>query len=294
LRSHTHITKISGVDIHWEETGAGPAVVLVHGLSDWHRTWSPIAPLLAARGYRVVAVDLPGHGFSGRPDVPYTLEWNARVIGAWIDAVGLDRFSVVGHSYGGGVAQMLTLTHAARIDHIGLIAPGGFGNEVNLAVRLVSVPYVWPLLGQSLLVPLMFLTAPLGGRDNKDLAARAAVNGRPGTARALSRTARDVIRMKGQVRHFFDYAYDADFVPPTTVFWGDRDHVLPVAQATRACEALQGMRLVRFPNAGHYPHHDEPKNFTNELVGSLESKDAPTVTLPPAPKTSRVGPAIAV
>ena len=322
MSTKSSTTKVCGVDIHWEETrpepnrgtarelrgpnpgtarelrGASPetageprgpshetapTIILIHGLTDWHRTWSPITPLLAARGYRVLAVDLPGHGFSGRPDVSYALDWNAKLIGAWIDAIGVDRMALLGHSYGGGVAQMLTLTHAARISHLALVAPGGFGREINLAVRLVSVPWVWPTIGQSMLVPLMYLTAPLGGRDNKDLAERAKVNARPGTARALSRTVRDVIRIRGQRRHFFDYAYDAPFVPPMTIFWGDRDHVLPVAQATRACESVTGARLVRFPSAGHYPHHDEPAAFTNALISSLEMKDAPLVRLPPQP-----------
>ncbi len=280
MRSHTHLTKVSGVELHWEETGSGPTVVLVHGLTDWHRTWAPITPLLAERGYRVVAVDLPGHGFSARPDVDYTLDWNAKLLGAFIDAIGIDRFAVLGHSYGGGVAQMLSLTHASRIDHLALIAPGGFGKEVNLAVRLVSVPWVWPLFGQSFLVPLMYATAPLGGRDNTDLADRAKANSRPGTARALSRTVRDVVRFRGQVRHFLDRAYDAPFVPPMTLFWGDRDQVLPVSQAERVCEEVVGARLVRFANAGHYPHHDEPEAFTAALVRALGSTDTEPVTLP--------------
>lgn len=280
MRSYSHLTTVSGVELHWQETGSGPAVVLVHGLMDWHRTWAPITSRLALRGYRVVAVDLPGHGFSARPDVDYTLDWNAKLVGAFIDAIGIDRFSVVGHSYGGGVAQMLSLTHAERIDHLALIAPGGFGKEVGLAVRLVSVPWVWPLFGQSWLVPLMVATAPLGGRDNSDLEERAKANSRPGTARALSRTVRDVVRLRGQVRHFLDRAYEAPFVPPLTLFWGDRDHLLPVAHAERACEQVTGARLVRFPDAGHYPHHDNPETFTEALVRALESGDAAPVTLP--------------
>lgn len=276
MRARTHIAKVSGVDLHWEERGAGPCVLLLHGLTDWHRTWSPVASRIAERGFRVIALDLPGHGFSGRPDVPYTLSWNARLVGAWVDAVGIDRLSIVGHSYGGGVAAMLSLTHAERIDHLALVASGGFGPEVNLPIRVASVPYFLPLVG---LGRIARLTAPIGGRNNHDLAERAAVNSRPGSARAVMRTLRDVIRWRGQIRHFLDHAYDAPFVPPMTLFWGEDDRVLPIAQAARVTQHLSGVRLVRFAGAGHYPHHDEPDAFTRELVRAL-TKRAPKVTLP--------------
>jgi len=219
---------------------------------------------------------MPGHGFSGRPDVPYTLSWNARLVGAWVDAVGIERLSVVGHSYGGGVAAMLSLTHAARIDHLALVAAGGLGREVNLPVRVASVPFFLSAVG---LGRIARLTAPIGGRNNHDLAERAAVNSRPGSARAVSRTLRDVIRWRGQVRHFLDHAYDAPFVPPMTLFWGANDRVLPIAHATRTQQMLSGVRLVRFEESGHYPHHDEPQRFTSELERAL-SKRGPKVTLP--------------
>jgi len=276
MRASTHITKVSGIDLHWEECGAGPCVVLLHGLTDWHRTWAPVASRIAERGFRVIALDMPGHGFSGRPDVSYTLSWNARIVGAWVDAVGIDRFSAVGHSYGGGVAAMLSITHAARIDHLALVAPGGFGREVNLPIRVASVPYFLSMVG---LGRIAKLTAPIGGRNNEDLEERAAVNSRPGSARAVSRTLRDVIRWRGQVRYFLDHAYEAPFVPPMTLFWGEHDKVLPVAQAARVADDLSGTRLVRFEASGHYPHHDEPERFTNELERALRER-APKVTLP--------------
>src|SRR5689334_2508018 len=117
--------------IAWTELGSGPPVVLLHGLGDSHRTWRRVAPRLA-REYRVLMPDLPGHGLSGRPDAPYTLGWYAETIAAWLDALGLERAHVVGHSFGGGVAQWLILDHRARIDRLALVAAGGLGPEVGV------------------------------------------------------------------------------------------------------------------------------------------------------------------
>jgi pimeloyl-ACP methyl ester carboxylesterase len=296
IRERAHTQKILGVDIHWLESfGLEPAsetalasqstiprtredartVVLIHGLSDWHRAWQEVTVRLVAQGYRVLALDLPGHGLSGRTDVPYTLEWNALVVGAWLDALKVERPYVVGHSYGGGVAQMLVLTHAQRIEKLALVAPGGFGRRVNVALRFAAMPFLLQNLGDGLLRPITYLAGPVGGRKNWDAEERVWANTRPGTARALYRTVRDVIRVQGQVRHFLDRAHEAPFVPPVGIFWGDRDRVLPVSHAKRLPKYLHYARIVRFPDAGHYPHHDDPEGFTRALVSFLEEAHVP-------------------
>src|SRR5262245_26238949 len=117
---------VEGVELHWAEQGQGRPLVLLHGLSDSHRTWRPVVPALAARR-RVITPDLPGHGLSSRPDASYELSWYAAVIGAWMDALDLDGIDLVGHSYGGGVAQQLLLERGARVRRLGLVAAGGLG-----------------------------------------------------------------------------------------------------------------------------------------------------------------------
>ncbi len=279
MKPRANVTKVSGVDVHWVEQGKGPAVVLIHGLLDWHRAWDPIVPRLVARGFRVLALDLPGHGLSGRTDVPYTLEWNARLVGSWLDVANVDHANFVGHSYGGGVAQMLILTHAARMDRLALVAPGGFGREVTMAVRLAALPFLVERLGQPWLTVITRATGPLGGRLALDAEERRWVAQRPGTARALHRTVRDVIGMSGQVRHFMDRALEAPHVPPVAVYWGDKDRVIPFSQAKHLPTYLQGARIFRFAGAGHYPHHDHPEAVTTDLVAFFRDEHAEPVSV---------------
>ena len=146
-------TDVAGVAIHWaeagKETGATP-VVLLHGLQDCHLTWKRVA-LSLARDRRVFMPDLPGHGLSERPDVAYDLPWYTRVIAAWLATVGLAEVDVVGHSLGGGIAQMLLLECRDRIRRLVLAAAGGLGREITSLLRLASIPFAVERFGQPFL-----------------------------------------------------------------------------------------------------------------------------------------------
>src|SRR4029077_1766611 len=140
------------VTIHWTEVGQGPPLLLLHGLNDSHRTWREIWPRL--RGRRVLMLDLPGHGMSNRPDAPYTLDWNAAQVARFIEHLDLRNLDLVGHSYGGGVAQWLLLKSRHRIRRLALLSSGGLGREVYPWLRLASVPFVIEAFGQRWMGPI--------------------------------------------------------------------------------------------------------------------------------------------
>src|SRR4051812_3500629 len=189
---------VEGVELHWAEQGQGRPLVLLHGLCDSHRTWRLVAPALAA-GRRVLTPDLPGHGLSGRPDATYALAWYAQVIGAWLDALGLDEIDLVGHSYGGGVAQQLLIDRGARVRRLALVAAGGLGAEVGVGLRLLSVSGMVERFGQPFTGPITRVAMRVVDAEfaSEDIAWLGWTNAMPGTARALGRTVRDVIDWRG-------------------------------------------------------------------------------------------------
>src|SRR5688500_7511719 len=139
--------------------------------------------------------DLPGHVRSERADVSYELMWYAHVIAVWLEAQRLDKVDVVGHSFGGGIAQMLLLECVERIRRLVLVASGGLGQSVGLPLRLASLPRIVEHLGQ----PFMALGTRLalhGARhaiSKQEVAELAAYNAQRGSARAFARSVRDVI-----------------------------------------------------------------------------------------------------
>ncbi len=272
------LARIREVDLHWAELGSGPPLVLLHGLCDSHRTWFPVAGALA-QTRRVLMLDLAGHGESSRPDASYTLDWHADTVGAWLEKLGLQEVDLVGHSFGGGVAQWMLLKHRKRVRRLCLESAGGLGREVGASLRWASFPFFVERFGQ----PFMSLgtTNALNAagaafsKDEIDILAK--FNSIPGTARAFSRSVRDVINGWGQHRHFLDRAHEVPLLPPIAVFWGEDDPLIPVAHGVDAVSILEGATLTRFPGVGHFPHRQEPALFVQALQGFL---DAPTVPSP--------------
>jgi pimeloyl-ACP methyl ester carboxylesterase len=276
-----HHARIDGVRLHWLELGSGEGtpLVLLHGLYDSHRTWKHVAGALA-QDRLVLMPDLPGHGLSDRPDASYELGWHARIVAQWLASTGRDQVDVLGHSFGGGVAQMLLLECPERIRRLVLLAPGGLGREIRTLLRLVSVPQVVERFGQ----PFMGIGTYLALRGERaftkeDIEELVAMNAGSGSARAFARTVRDIIGWRGQRRMFFDRAHELRGLPPIAVLWGDRDAIIPIAHGKRFAESVDGVVFIPFEGCGHYLHREEPDGFVRLVREFLDTPGVRPATL---------------
>jgi pimeloyl-ACP methyl ester carboxylesterase len=221
--------------------------------------------------------DLPGHGLSDRPDAPYTVEWHAATVGAWIDALGLKSFDLVGHSFGGGVAQMLLLTHGERVRRLALVASGGLGREVSFGLRLWSVFEAAERLAQPLVAPStrLAIASLLPETGPEDVAFWTWFNAMPGTGLALSRTVRSAIDWRGQKLQFLDHQAElADKLPPIALFWGERDQIIPIEHGVETAAFFEHAPLTRFPSCGHWPQQEQPLAFADALARFLDTPGA--------------------
>jgi pimeloyl-ACP methyl ester carboxylesterase len=271
---------IDNVELHWSERGAGSNVVVLHGLSDSERSWWPVMAELAQR-HRVFGLDLAGCGLSGRPDASYGLDWQTRLVAAWLDHVGITSCDVVGHSYGGGIAMWLLLYKAAAIRRLALVAPGGLGQEVALELRLASLPFFTERCGQPWMGAVTRLLLALNGQALPS-AARAELlrfNSSPGTARAFARMVRDVIGWRGQTRQFLERAAEVQELPAIALFWGENDRIIPIRQGEQLADRLEHCALVRFPGAGHFLHWEQPRELGHALLDYLTEEDVARAAL---------------
>jgi pimeloyl-ACP methyl ester carboxylesterase len=266
---------VDGVRLHWVEYGESSTrapVILLHGLNDSHLTWRRIAPRLSC-SRRVLALDLPGHGLSDRPDASYELTWYAGMLARWIDALGVEEVDLVGHSLGGGIALALLAERRERIRRLVLAAPGGLGKEVSFVLRLASIPGVVEHFGQ----PFMSLGTRLalsGWRaklPERHIPELCAMNATRGSARAFARTVRDLIDWRGQRHSFLRRAHEVDDLPPIAVLWGDRDAIIPIKHGHALVEGIEGVRFTQLPGCGHYLHHDDPEAFATAVRDAVDA-----------------------
>jgi pimeloyl-ACP methyl ester carboxylesterase len=237
--------------------------------------------------------DLPGHGLSDRPDATYDLDWYARVMEGWLEAAGVARADVVGHSFGGGVAQMMLRRCPERIRRVVLVSSGGLGREVTIALRLASIPLVVERLGQPFMGPctrLAMLALNAGGElfTRDDVAYLAAMNAQVGSARAFARTVHGIIDWRGQRHSFLKRFSELPCAPPMAVFWGDQDTVIPFSHAEALARFLDGVRVTRFAACGHAPHLEQPDAFLTALQAFLDSPHAPAARLRPTKAPGRL------
>lgn len=261
--------------------GAGPAVLLIHGIGDSSRAWERIIALLA-RDHLVIAPDLLGHGASDKPRADYSVAAYANGMRDLLAVLGIERVTLVGHSLGGGVAMQFAYQFPERTERLVLVSSGGAGHDVSpvlraatlpgaqLALSALRLPGARPALAAA--VDLLGRAHSAVGRDAADL--RRVVEALPDhSARAaFFRTLRSVVDWRGQVVTMLDRSYLAAGIP-TMLVWGGRDTVLPVGHAHRAHAAMPGSRLEIFPDDGHFPFRTDPGRFAGLLADFVASTE---------------------
>lgn len=234
-----------------------------------------------ARRHRVFGLDLPGCGLSARPDASYSLDWQARLVAAWLDRVGITQCDVVGHSFGGGLAMWLLLYRADAVRRLALVAPGGLGQEVAIELRLAALPFVVEWGGQPWMGAVTRLMTYLNGRSLSadDRRSLHGMNTSPGTARAFARTVRDVIDWRGQTRHVLQRVGEVQTLPAVALFWGENDRIIPVRHGQELCAILENCTLERFPGAGHFLHWERTHALAESLLRYFDAPRVPRARL---------------
>jgi pimeloyl-ACP methyl ester carboxylesterase len=255
--------------------GRGPALLLLHGIGCDRTTWRPVLPALARR-FTVIAPDLLGHGESDKPRADYSLGGFANGMRDLLGVLDFERATVVGHSFGGGVAMQFAYQFPERTERVVLEASGGLGREVTPLLRVLTLPGAAGLLaGLSAIpgrAPVRLIDAvarrlPAGpfAHDLVEVGAVLRGLGSPSARAAFLHVLSHVIDRRGQLVTMRDRMYLAEGMP-IMVVWGDGDTVLPAAHADAAVRAMPAARLVTLPGVGHFPHVERPDAFVMALL----------------------------
>jgi pimeloyl-ACP methyl ester carboxylesterase len=156
------VVTLDGDRIVFRSAGEGPVLLLVHGLAGSSATWKHVFGRLAHR-FTVVAPDLLGQGESDRPHSEYSLGTYANTLRDLLDALGHARATVIGQSFGGGVALQLAYQFPERCERLVLVASGGMGPDVNLLLRLLTLPGAETVLAVGAAPPVRAAASRIGG-----------------------------------------------------------------------------------------------------------------------------------
>lgn len=268
--------EVHGHSVAYRRAGEGEVVVLIHGLAGNSRTWKDVMPMLS-RTYDVIAPDLLGHGESAKPMGDYSLGAHASGLRDLLLTLDVPSATIVGHSFGGGVAMQLAYQYPELCERLVLVGSGGLGRDVSWLLRLLTLPLAeqtmplffprWvtgPGTATSRFLRKRGLHAPRLGEMWRSYTSLAGAENR----KAFVRTIRTVIEPGGQSVCALDRLYLAAHVP-TLIVWGEDDRIIPVTHAHVAHEAIPGSRIEILPDIGHFAHTESPERFLEVLTDFL-------------------------
>jgi pimeloyl-ACP methyl ester carboxylesterase len=249
----------TGVTLPYVEQGdpAGVPVLLLHGVTDSWRSFEPVLPHLPA-SLHAFAVTQRGHGEAGRPAEGYRTRDYAADIGAFLDAVGLRRAVVVGHSMGATNAQRFAIDHPDRV--LALVLAGSFASYRDNA----AVAEIAPVMAA--------LQDPIDPAFVREF--QEGTLAQPIPPAFLDAVVRESLKVPARVwRASFAGFLEDVCAPdlgriraPTLVLWGARDALCTRAGQDALLAAIAGARLVVYAQAGHALHWEEPQRFAADLV----------------------------
>jgi pimeloyl-ACP methyl ester carboxylesterase len=245
--------KVNGRDVHYYMAGRGEPLVVIHGGGGDARTWRDNIVELSEK-YTVYAPDLPGYGGSQPLDGKYYIPELSAFLGSFANNLGLDRFYLMGHSMGGGVALDYALKSPQKIKKLVLVSSLCLGREIAFWVpaflRSIGLLTISILKGikwmAERLNPAEFIL-PLSP-------ASVTIGGNITTLRQQS------VVLENRL---------SEIAVPTLLVWGSRDPIVPVKHAYQAAKVIPDCHVKVFEKRGHNVHRDALEEFSSTLTGFL-------------------------
>ncbi|CAA9892060.1 Alpha/beta hydrolase fold protein [Candidatus Methylobacter favarea] len=273
--------------IEYLTAGQGTPVLLLHGAADSAQSWQWIMPHLASE-HSLYALSLPGFGGSdqsARRD--YSPRRLTDFVLSFLDYLGLERVSVIGHSLGGLIAAHLSLQHPIRVVAMALISSAGLGYEVSPMVRKLIVPGAGEFLSFWCKTPLgawqwsvglsqllFFKTESIPWAWYCQLY-RLALIPRYMEAIVLALRTNNTLWSQWESVIVLDRLHQLTM--PVLVLWGDRDQIFPVRQGQSAVERLTCGQLIVLPNCGHMAQVEQSRQVVLALeVFLAATEDRPS------------------
>lgn len=266
-----------GLKVHYRDEGKrdGRVLLLIHGSNASLHTWEPWVKRLGG-DYRIVSLDLPGHGLTGvNPAGVYDNISYVRIVDALMTRLGIAKAVIGGNSMGGGVAWMFALAHPGKTEALLLVDAGGQpyskSDEVPLGFKLMKMPVIKEMA--RLIAPRSIFESSIGSSmsvkskiDDALIDRYWELNRYPGNREATMKRFGDPRSMKSGTKEQL-----AAIKVPVMIMWGEEDNLIPVSSAKWFAEALPGAKLVIYPKVGHIPMEEVPDESAADVNAWLDA-----------------------
>ena len=268
--AYSRFVVLDGVRVHYQEKGNGTPLVLVHGYTASTYAWKDVFEPLA-QYYHVVAIDLKGFGFSGKPDGDYTRRAQSELVIKLMDHLNIDRAILCGNSMGGEISLNAARYHPERVRALILVDSAGVtvSNSGSVSPGFAEWPVVGPAVTALALASDSLVRDGLKKSyfdDARVTDEMVAAYYRPLKTRGGQRAAFLARRQASQ--HSGESAIEPEISKigqPTLILWGAEDELIPVEAGRKLNSLIAGSRLVVLDHCGHVPQSESPDRFLREV-----------------------------
>ena len=273
-----YVTLANGYRIHYLDQGSGPLVVMLHGSGNGacgHSNFKGNIPALVAAGYRVIAPDLIGFGYSDKPeDVEYPLAFFVECVKQALDVICVEpaarsadqyKVTLVGNSLGGAIALGFALQHPAQVERLVLMAPGGVSD----------MPEYMAMPGMAAMFALFGSGKPVTEAGMKDFFIKAFVVNPAYVDDALVHERFELMKLQNpqviktmKVPNMTERL--GEIRQPTLTLWGLNENMMPDSGIMRLAKGLPNGRMVLVPQCGHWVMIEHRELFNRTVIDFLQ------------------------
>jgi pimeloyl-ACP methyl ester carboxylesterase len=284
--SNSFRSNIEGVDLHyrvWEpESEIRNKILMIHGFGGSTFSWNKTVEALVDENYLVIALDLPGFGYSERKfGFNHSQESRSKIVSSLLSKVDREldsssshvKWTLLGHSMGGGTALATAVYYPEKVENLALVSPSAFSQNSKALNILIKYPPFSRALKAFIHINTMnpeqieSLLTRVYGRDPSEYEVKGYLNPlrQPDTPATLV----DMIKTSSSLNE----EELRQVKVPVLAIWPIRDEIVPVSEAKRLKESIYGMKISTIDSQSHLPMETEPSEFNRILIDFLLEKN---------------------
>jgi|GEM_PF-871481 len=259
---------INGCQIRYREAGNGPLLFLVHGIAGFLEEWEPAMKVLSEK-YHVIALDLPGHGLSGKPDIEYTIDNLACCLRSFIQSFTSEKIYLAGHSLGGSICLNFILRWPEIVERLVII--NSVFERIPLYIRLASFSFIPHLIKKVPFFIVRLMSKRSFHKKNRITPEFEHFSyiyiSTPGNLKAMFSIIRSNISLQGISKRLLDKFREGlkQINIPVLILFSEKDRIVPKSNSYQLNRLIGTSKIIEFKNCGHELQYEDYEQFCREV-----------------------------